>query len=55
MGGVITRAPRAYRRRIGAERAAGKGMPGKGMRRVRATRIWRLGNIAGRSWPEAVP
>lgn len=55
MGGVITRAPRTDRRRLGAERADGKRLPGKAVRRVPATRIWCLGNIAGRSCTEAVP
>lgn len=55
MGGVITRAPRTDRRRLGAERAAGKRLPGKAVRRVPATRIWRLWNIAGPSCAEAVP
>jgi hypothetical protein len=55
MGGVIIRAPRTDRRRLGAERAAGKRLPGKAVRRVRATRIWCLENIAGRSCTEAVP
>ena len=55
MGGVITRAPRTDRRRLGAERAAGKRLPGKAVRRVAATRIWRLWNIARRSCAEAVP
>jgi hypothetical protein len=55
MGGVITRAPRTDRRRLGAERAAGKRLPGKAVRRVPAKRSWRLWNIAGRSCAEAVP
>lgn len=55
MGGVITRAPRTDRRRLGAERAAGKRLPGKAVRWVPATQIWRLRNIAGRSCTEAVP
>ena len=54
MGGVITRAPRTDRRRLGAERATGKRPPGKAVRRVRATRIWHLGSIARRSCTEAV-
>jgi hypothetical protein len=55
MGGVITQAPRTDRRRLGAERSAGTCMAGMAVRRVRATRIWRLGNIARRSCTEAVP
>lgn len=54
MGGVITRT-RTARRRLGAERAAGKRLPSKAVRRVAATRIWCLWNIAGRSCAEAVP
>ena len=54
MGGVITRAPRTDRRRLAAERATGKRPPGKAVRRVRAMRIWHLGNVARRSCTEAV-
>ena len=55
MGGVITRAPRTDGRRSEAERAAGKRLPGKAVRCVRATRIWRVGTIARRSCAAAVP
>ena len=54
MGGVIARAPRTDGRRVGAEGAAGKPMPGNAVSRLQPAEGLRRASITGRSPEEPV-